>query len=268
MPSFAPLPHLQTPKSAGLRGLLDFARCDMGHALRVVALCATFLFNNAEAQSVTKVYPGFAIAGEEVIFTVEGRGFPADAPASLGMKFSVAPLRCNGPNRPQPPTRERYYFACTFNATPASGALKIYVKKRSGEPIPLWQSNIEVLPAAPRVLDVVVRGSVDSGVSVVTCDADARCITTVGTLMVGNPVRLEVRGENLPASLVAEVENCTADQITSDADNRSLRAYSCVPKRSGLSSFTIMSSKSTEGGSSLLSGNLAFGQADAGPGKR
>lgn len=212
---------------------------------------------SANAQSVTRVYPRFVVAGQEMHFTAEGSKLPVQTNPALGMKFAFdKPAACTGSQRNKPNTPKRYYFSCQFQPGVKLAKLRVFHKPRAKSSLTLWDGTLQVLDGAPKVEAVLLLSPVDSGQSVVDCQAGRPCITLVGSPQVSKPLAVEVTGTNLPHTLTLEGMACEAVAPKPDLANTSLLRFQCQAPRLGEQALHLLTAPRKEGGESLLTGRI------------
>ena len=210
------------------------------------------------AQQVTRVYPRFAIAGQETRFTAEGRDFPASAPAALGMKFVTTPTPCTAPRRTQPVTTSHYRFACTFAGGADTATLKIFVKDRKREGPALWQDRIQLLAGPPLVTQVFVRGASPEGATVVTCSSVTSCLFVQGPLGAGQALQVEVSGSNLPQTLRLDIDACERTSTLSNEASTTQRMFTCTAGQAPTAALRVLSARTDEGGAPLFNAMISL----------
>lgn len=220
--------------------------------------------DNVAAQQVSKVYPRYVVAGQEARFVAEGQGFPADAPAALGMKFVISPERfCEGATRYQPVSATRYYFACTIGNANGSVKLRVYNRENARTSTTLWEGRVQVLPVEPAVESVTVLSERVTGQTSVGCPAGPTCMTVVGELAIGVPLVMEVRGSNLPQSLTLDFAGCETPSIASDESNTTYRKLVCTPTLPGILIVRLRTAPLEEGGKELITDRISVSAAAA-----
>ena len=239
-------------------------RIDRGRTRRLCPLTAAisvWLFlgalASANAQSVTRVYPRFVVAGQEMHFTAEGSKLPVESNAALGLKFAFdKPAVCIGGQRDKPTTATRYYFSCQFQPGVKLAKLRVFHKPSTKASLKLWDGTLQVLDGAPKVDALLLLSPVDSGQSAVDCQAGQPCITFVGSPQVSKPLAVEVTGSNLPHTLTLEGLACQALGSKPDLADTSLLHFQCQVPSAGEQGLLVLTAPRSEGGQVLLTSRI------------
>ena len=109
-----------------------------------------------------------------------------------------------------------------------------------------------MLPGAPAVESVTLVGAQPGAQTSVICNPKQVCLTLVGDLRKGQGASVEVRGNNLPASLALEFPGCEPVSAAQDLQNTALRTFNCAARTSGLVTLRVLSAPDTDGGTELM----------------
>ena len=239
-------------------------RIDRGRTRRLGPLTAAIgvwlclgALAGANAQSVTRVYPRFVVAGQEMHFTAEGSKLPVESNAALGLKFAFdKPAACTAGQRDKPTTATRYYFSCQFQPGVKLAKLRVFHKPSAKTSLKLWDGILQVLDGAPKIDNLLLLSPVDSGQSAVDCQAGQPCITLVGSPQVSKPLAVEVAGSNLPHTLTLEGLACEAVAPKPDLADTSLLRFQCQAPSAGEQALLVLTAPRREGGQALLTSRI------------
>ena len=151
-------------------------------------------------------------------------------------------------------TENTYYFSCTLRPDIASPRLLLTVfhRERSQRDTVLWKGPIQVLAGAPLVDSVTLVGAQPGTQTSVVCNPKQVCLTLVGDLRKGQGASVEVRGNNLPASLTLEFPGCEIAAAAQDPQNTALRTFNCAARTSGIVTLRVLSAPNIDGGIELM----------------
>lgn len=212
------------------------------------------------AQAVDFVYPRFVVAGTTTAFTAVGSDLSPASKRSAVLKHRFAkPAVCTDPKIHKPQTKKRYYFTCTLQSEPKLAKLHISsVSKKSGSTA-LWDGDIQVLNAPPSIKTVTVVSDALDGQSQVSCQPMKPCLITAGKLEANQSIRVEIEGQNLPASLQWSVGGCRSLSNWGNPSNTTTLKFDCNSVIAGQNTLSILTAPKSEGGVAIYTATLPFG---------
>jgi hypothetical protein len=212
------------------------------------------------AQEVLRIYPPYAVVGQEARFTAEGVGLSKLVGPGVGMKHSFSKsVSCVNPNRFKPATGTRYYFSCKLEEAPPIAKLTVLVAKKAKPAIKLWSGPIQILSAAPKISSVILAADGESRQTNVRCDSGSNCITFVGEIAAGKPVNLEVSGSNLPHSLFPVLDGCIIAPRPHEWTNTTNFLFQCAKAPAGNSRLQFFTAPPNESGEMLFNQTIQLG---------
>lgn len=211
----------------------------------------------ASAQSVTRVYPRFVVAGQEAHFTAEGINLPVLTSEALGMKFAVdKPAACTRGQRDKPTTPVGYFFSCQFQPGVKSAKLRVFHRPSAKVSVKLWDGTLQVLDDEPKITSLLLLSQLEDGQTRVACQGAQACIVVIGKPLSGKPLTVEVTGSNLPHTLTVDGLSCQSGALKPDLAETSLLRFQCLGPSSGEHALMVLTAPRGEGGQALLVGRI------------